>query len=110
MKVHLIKKKTIYEFIKHNNQSQSSFENWLNILKYADWSKPSDIVSTFSTADILGNSSQRVIFNIGGNNYRMIAKYYFGKQSVHLFILWIGTHGEYDKICKEGTQYSINKY
>lgn len=65
---------------------------------------------TFNTVDYLGKSSNRVIFDIGGNNFRMICKYVFGAKQVHLFVCWIGTHAEYDKICKQGEQYTINIY
>ncbi len=40
----------------------------------------------------------------------MICKYAFGEKQVHLFVLWIGTHAEYDKLCKKGEQYTINIY
>lgn len=110
MKVHLIKKQTIIDFISENARSQTSFEVWLYLIKYADWNVPLDIVSTFNSADILGNSSDRVVFNIGGNNYRLICKYHFGKSMVHLFIKWIGTHAEYSKLCKEGKQFQVNDF
>lgn len=110
MKVHLIKRQSIEEFVAGNASSKSSFTNWLSVLKYADWSKPEDIQATFGSADILGKSCNRVVFDIGGNNYRMICKYVFGDIQVHLFICWIGTHAEYTKLCKEGKQYQVNNY
>ena len=79
-------------------------------LKFADWKTPEDIAHTFKTADLLGNSCERVVFNIGGNHYRMICKYHFGLQKVHLFICWIGKHEEYDELCRKGEQYHINNY
>lgn len=45
---------------------------------------------TFGATDLLGKSSNRAVFNIGGNTYRMICKYAFGDRKVHLFICWIG--------------------
>ncbi len=110
MKIHLIKKLSIINFVSENTQSKSAFANWLTILRYADWSGPKDIIETFNTADILGKGSQRVIFNIGGNKYRVICSYYFGKKNVHLFVKWIGTHSEYSKLCAEKKQYSIDIY
>ncbi len=110
MKVHLIKKQSIEEFITKNNQSKLSFEIWYSIIKRADWEIPGDIISTFKSADILGNNSHRVVFNIGGNKYRIICKYYFGKKMVHLFVKWIGTHSDYSKLCKSGRQFEINRY
>ena len=110
MKVRLIKKKTIAKYSEENPKGESSFNDWLIKLKNADWEIPNDIKSTFGSADLLGKGSNRVIFNIGGNNYRMICKYHFGKTNVHLFINWIGTHSEYDKLCKDGNQYIINSF
>ena len=110
MKVHLIKKQTIETFVLANARSKSSFSSWLTTIKYADWDKPEDIKRTFESADLLGQSSNRVVFNIGGNNYRMICKYHFGENQVHLFICWLGTHDEYDELCKKNLQYSITEY
>lgn len=110
MKIHLIRKETIEAFIKQNAQSSSAFEEWSNKLKYADWGTPADIIATFPSTDILGKGSSRVVFDIGGNKYRMIGKYAFGEKEAHLFICWMGTHAEYDKICAAEKQYSISVY
>lgn len=99
MKVHLIKKQTIEDYIIKNARSKAYFEIWFSILKRVDWKEPNEIISTYNSSDILGNSSNRVVFNIGGNHYRMICQYHFGIKKVHLFIKWIGTHAEYSKLC-----------
>ena len=75
-----------------------------------DWETPQDIVATFNSADILGKSSNRVVFNIGGNKYRIICRYYFGRQKVHLFVKWIGTHADYTKLCNNEEQYSMDSF
>ncbi|MHA4812335.1 type II toxin-antitoxin system HigB family toxin [Flavitalea flava] len=67
-------------------------------------------MSLYNTADLLGNGSKRVVFDIGGNNYRMICKYWFGKTKIHLYIKWIGTHAEYDILCKAKKQYTISQH
>lgn len=110
MKVHLIKRQTIEDFAKANVQSRMSFEDWLEKVKYAYWGLPEDIQATFGSADLLGKGSNRVVFDIGGNNYRMICKYVFGEKQVHLFVCWIGTHATYDKLCKKNEQYTVNIY
>lgn len=110
MKVHLIKKGSIEDYCAANAQARIPFSKWLPILKVADWNEPGDMQATFGSADLLGNSSNRVVFDIGGNNYRMICKYAFGEKQVHLFICWIGTHAEYDELCDDGKQDSINNY
>ena len=99
MKVHLIKRSTIEVFVNENSQARKYFQGWLSIIKSADWKIPQDIIATFNSADVLGRRSERVVFNIGGNKYRMICSYYFGFNRVHLFVKWIGTHAAYDKLC-----------
>jgi mRNA interferase HigB len=108
MKIHLIKKQTIENFVINNARSRSSFNLWLTAIKFTDWNKPSDIVKTYGSSDLLGNGSDRVVFNIGGNNYRMICKYFFGKRHLHLFICWIGSHAEYNQLCRKNQQFSVN--
>ena len=110
MKVHLIKKQSIEDFVLKNAKSKAPFEAWMSIIKRVDRSDPSEIISTFKSADILGNGSSRVVFNIGGNNYRMICKYHFGNMRVHLFIKWIGTHAAYTRLCNLGKQYGVDDY
>lgn len=110
MKVHLIKVQSIERFVIENTQSKKPFEIWLSILKRADWNTPQDIVKTFNSADILGKGSNRVVFNIGGNKYRIICQYYFGKQKVHLFVKWIGTHALYTELCNNEEQYLADSF
>lgn len=110
MRIHLIKEKTIEDFIDKHAVSKSSFRLWLSVIKRADWDKPEDILATFSSADLLGNGSGRVVFDIGGNNYRTIARYDFAGTRVHLTIRWIGTHAEYTKLCRANKQYDISIY
>ncbi|MDR3712247.1 MAG: type II toxin-antitoxin system HigB family toxin [Puia sp.] len=78
----------------------------LSVLKHADWNYPEDILKTFGAPDLPGNSHERVVFNIGGNNYRMICHYVFGEKQVHLFVCWIGSHAEYTKLSKQKKQYA----
>lgn len=110
MKVRLVKRKTIEDYVRKNARSRSPFRIWLTNLKFADWNEPDDMLATFGSADLLGAGSNRIVFDIGGNNYRMICKYLFGKTKVHLYIKWIGTHAEYDKLCNKGKQYTIDIY
>jgi len=61
------------------------------------WSTPQDIKTHYKTASFLADN--RVVFNIGGNKYRLIVKinYVYGM----VYIRFIGTHAEYDKINAE---------
>ena len=110
MRIHLIRKDTIEQFASENAQSRGPFEEWLTKLKYADWESTYDMKLTFPFVDLLGNGSNRAVFDIGGNKYRLIGKYAFGDKQIHLFICWIGSHTEYDKICKLNQQFEINIY
>ena len=108
MKIRLIREDTIKEFMKDNTGSRATFTGWLNSLNSADWNTINDIKQTFNSADFIGKN--RIVFNIGGNNYRMICKFHFGKKKVHLFIKWIGTHADYDRLCRNNKQYTVSKY
>lgn len=110
MRVHLIKKATIEAYAQKNAGSRSSLRLWLSVLKNADWKYARDIIETFGSADLLGNGTDRVVFDIGGNNYRMICHYVFGGHLVHLFVCWIGTHAEYTRLCDNNKQYTVNEY
>jgi mRNA interferase HigB len=110
MLVHLIKEKTVEEFIAKHAVSKNSFRLWLTVIKSADWNTPEDILAALGSADLLGNGSERVVFDIGGNNYRLIAKYDFARTRVHLTICWIGTHAEYTKLCRANKQFDVRMY
>lgn len=110
MKVRLIKRKSIENFALQNARSRSSFRIWLTLLKQADWNEPGDIADTYGSADLLGNGSNRVVFDIAGNNYRMICKYQFGITRLHLYIKWIDTHAAYTTLCDNNEQYTVNIY
>lgn len=110
MKVNLIKEQTVRNFAHNHAISVLSFENWIDKIRNADWEKPDDMKSTFSSVKLLGKSSNRVKFNISGNDYRVICKYLFGDKNVFLFVLWIGTHAEYTDICNKGEQYTAENF
>jgi mRNA interferase HigB len=110
MKIHLVKKQTIKNYAANNAQSRELLDAWLRAIKKEDWNRPEDIWQKFGSADLLGKGTNRVVFDIGGNRYRIICLYYVGKKKVHLLVRWIGTHTHYTKLCKDGRQYSICNY
>ena len=67
---------------------------WYRHTLKADWSSPSDIKREFASASILRNG--RVVFNIGGNKYRLVVWINYGYRVV--YIRFIGTHAQYDEI------------
>lgn len=110
MRVHLLKKSTIKNYAANNVQSKAGLEKWLVAIKKARWNTPEDIQLKFGAADLLGNGTNRVVFDIGGNRYRIICEYSFGENEVLLFVRWVGTHSHYTKLCKEGRQYTIRNF
>lgn len=90
----IIAKRTIREFWENCPDSKNYFETWYETVKGAEWKLPNDIRQFYATASILKIS--RVVFNIKGNDYRLVAKINYERQ--WLFIRFIGTHKEYDKI------------
>ena len=87
-------KSTLREYWEKNPDSEQHLKTWYDTVMSSDWKTPNDVKKTYANASILKNS--RVVFNIKGNAYRLVAKFHFEKQWV--FIKFIGTHVEYDKI------------
>lgn len=87
------KLKEFYETSGHED-AKVPLERWYQIVEEAEWQSFSDLRSDFGSADSVGN--QHYVFNIGGNKYRLVVvvKYVMG----FVFIRWVGTHSEYDKI------------
>ncbi len=67
---------------------------WVHVVRAAGWSKPTDVKAMFRSADVV--SGERVVFDIGGNKYRLVAAIHYRGQ--RLYVRFIGTHAEYDKI------------
>jgi mRNA interferase HigB len=67
---------------------------WFNEVRKAHWSATADVKRSYATASIV--SADRIVFNIKGNDYRLVVAVDFEKAIV--WIKWIGTHRDYDKI------------
>ena len=81
-------------FWESNPDAEQPLKSWVDEVKKANWSQPSDIKAQYRSASILKN--RRVVFNIKGNDYRLVVAVDFEKAIV--WIKWLGTHGEYDRI------------
>jgi mRNA interferase HigB len=77
--------------------ARSQYKAWLAIVGQARWGNPEDVKSSYPKASIL--KSSRVVFNIKGNDYRLVAalQYRAGALAIRFF----GTHAEYDNIDAE---------
>ena len=77
-----------------NPRAEQPLKAWLDEAKKAEWRTPQDIKSSYGTASFVGNN--RVVFNIKGNDYRLVTAVAYDFQA--LYIKFIGTHVEYDNI------------
>lgn len=90
----IISKTVLKEFSDLHPDAGGALEKWYKDTKVADWRNFADVKKTFNTVDQVGND--RYVFDIKGNHYRIIALIIFKVRTV--FILFIGTHKEYDEI------------
>lgn len=87
-------KSTLKEYWLHHPDTEQYLKTWYNTAMNSDWRTPNEVKQTYVNASILKDS--RIVFNIKGNSYRLVAKFNFEKQWI--FIRFIGTHNEYDMI------------
>ncbi|MCA0229676.1 MAG: type II toxin-antitoxin system HigB family toxin [Bacteroidetes bacterium] len=90
----IISKTIIREFGLKHADANDALNDWFAIVKDANWSNFSDMKKTFNSVDAVGD--KRFVFNIKGNQYRLVAMVFFSVRTV--YIKFIGTHSEYDKI------------
>ena len=90
----IIAHRTIVEYGKQQANAKTALDSWYKTTKVAAWKDFQDMKNTFSTVDYVGN--QRYVFNIKGNDYRLVGKILFAQQII--YIRFIGTHREYNKI------------
>lgn len=90
----IIAKRTLREFWEIHADTEQYLKTWYDVAKNSIWKSPNDVKQTFANASILKDS--RVVFNIKGNSYRLVAKINYEREWI--FIKFIGTHLEYDKI------------
>ena len=92
----IISRSTLIEYYTRNPDARAALEEWFQKVRRAEWTCFADVRRTFGSADSVGN--QRYVFNIRGNNYRLIVVVKFTIKTV--LIRFIGTHAEYDLIDK----------
>ena len=90
----VIAHRTIVEYGERHASAKMALCSWYRTTKAAKWNGFQDMKNTFNGVDYVGN--QRYVFNIKGNDYRLVGKILFAQQII--YIRFIGTHGEYDKI------------
>lgn len=90
----IIAKKTLVRFTLEHASAKSSLQAWYKEIEDAVWEKPGEIIRDYPSADVI--TGKRFVFNIKGNHFRLIADIEFKLKIV--FIVWIGSHAEYDKV------------
>ena len=84
----------LYEFAKKHTDTINPLNNWIERIEKASWANHNELKDDFPSADYVTNN--RYVFNIKGNNYRIIVVLIFFAGELN--IRFAGTHAEYDKI------------
>jgi mRNA interferase HigB len=95
--VRVIARPVLIRFAKRHKDASSSIRAWYQEARKAEWGDSHDIKALYGTASVLKNG--RVVFNICGNKYRLVAAIKYKPKIV--FIRFVGTHEEYDLIDAE---------
>ena len=96
----IIARRTLRAFVegrsgyKDHSALKAALDAWFDEVKKSSWTSSADVKRRYATASIV--SADRIVFNIKGNDYRLVVAVDFEKGIV--WIKWIGTHKEYDRI------------
>lgn len=90
----VLAKRTLRDFWEKHPDSEQQLKAWYNEAEQAYWKSPNEIKKDYPSASILEDN--RMVFNIKGNNYRLIVRINY-KYGI-VWIRFIGTHAEYDEV------------
>ncbi len=93
----VIARRTLRDFWQRHERAEQPLQAWYAEATKAAWRGPQDIKDTYRHASFLRDN--RVVFNIGGNHYRLVVHINFDYQIV--YVKFVGTHTEYDRINPE---------
>ncbi len=85
---------TLRTFWERHPDAEQSLKAWFQEVTNASWTQPADVKAQFRSASVLKN--RRIVFNIKGNDYRLIVAVAYRLQVV--YVKFVGTHAEYDAI------------
>lgn len=94
--MHIVGSKELEDLKKRHTETIKHLDRWRQIVTQAQWKTPHDIENQLPTVRALGGGSDRHVFNIMGNKYRLIVRVDFDLSVVE--IRFAGTHAEYDKL------------
>ncbi len=99
----IVKERTLTEYCKLNRykQAEESIKAWIFEVRFSTWNNANELKLKYGNASII--NSKRVVFNIKGNDYRLIVDIEYKLKVV--FIVWFGTHKEYDRIDAKTVNY-----
>lgn len=89
--------KTLREYWERHPDSKGPLQAWISEVAQAKWKDSHEIKARYPRASLLGD--KRVVFDIKGNDYRLIVSVAYQYKAV--YIKFIGTHAEYDKVDAE---------
>lgn len=94
----MITHRRLRDFAALHPDAAGALDAWYRETKAARWASPEEMKERYPKASILGG--RRVVFDIGGNKYRLVAKVRWAtdRSKGKLFVRFIGTHTEYDRI------------
>ena len=92
--MHIVAVRYLRAFWEKHPDSEQALKSWVDEARKANWSQPAQIKDQYRSASILKN--KRVVFNIKGNDYRLVVAIAYRFQAV--YIKFVGTHVQYDKI------------
>jgi mRNA interferase HigB len=90
--MHVIARKPLREFWERHPESEGPLARWFKIVEQTEFQNFEALPSTFPTADQVGDL---IVFNIGGNRYRLVAAIHFNRRKVD--VRRVLTHEEYDR-------------
>ena len=90
----IFSKGTLRGFREDYPDARASLETWYQLVELINFENPNMVIKFFKDADVVKNG--RIVFNICNNKYRLIAKFEYERKMV--FVRFIGTHKDYDKI------------
>ena len=93
----IIARKMLKDFWATHPRARGPLSAWFHAVQQADWNGPADIRAQFNSADFVGDN--RVVFNVGGNNYRLVVHVYYSHKIV--LTKFVGTHAQYNRIDPE---------
>ena len=86
--------RAIKEYVEKDSNAAIALYEWYYKVKKTNWNNLLELKKDFNSVDYVGN--ERYVFNIKGNHYRVVCIIIFASKKV--YIKFIGTHSEYDKI------------